>query len=405
MGENRRAATVPPHVPQAAIVEFDVYSPPSLEGGIHAAWLALRQVSRPDLLWTACNGGHWIATRGKDIKEIFSNYESFSSRLLAVPKENNEHHGLLPLFLDPPAQKPYRALIVKAFTPRRIQSMETSIREKTVSLIEAFRNSGRCEFIGDFARKLPIGVFLDLIQVSDKDGARLTYLAEQFNRPTDMTPPDVMRAFAEYLQPLLAQRRNETSDELLTTIATGAVDGRPLTELEAIQVATLVMLAGLDTVASFLGFMMLFLADNPEHRHQLIADPQRIPDAVSELLRRFPIVTVTRTVTKDMIYNGQELKAGDLIVTPSILHGLDESEFKDPTRVDFNRPQRGGSNSTFGGGPHHCPGQGLGRLELKIVLEEWLARIPDFAVADRSKVAMQSGIVASMQSLPLVWTA
>jgi camphor 5-monooxygenase len=281
--------------------------------------------------------------------------------------------------------------------------MESSVREKTVSLIEGFRGKGRCEFIEEFARKLPIGVFLELIHVSDKDGGRLTYLAEQFNRPTDLTPPEAMRAFAEYLQPLLAERRGQSSDELLTTIASGTVDGRPLTEMEAIQVATLVMLAGLDTVASFLGFMMLFLAENPGHRHQLIGNPARIPDAVSELLRRFPIVTVTRTVTKDLVYNGQILKAGDLIVTPSILHGLDEDEFEDPTRVDFSRPQRPGSNSTFGGGPHHCPGQGLGRLELKVVLEEWLARIPEFAVGDRNEIAMQSGIVASMQRLPLTW--
>jgi cytochrome P450 len=322
-----------------------------------------------------------------------------------VPKESNEHHGLLPLFLDPPAQKPYRALIVKAFVPRRIQTMEDSIRRKAVSLIEQFRREGRCEFIEEFARKLPIGVFLDLIQVSDKDGARLTYLAEQFNRPTELTPPQVMAAFADYLRPLLAERRGQGSDELLTTIASGSVDERPLTELEAIQVATLVMLAGLDTVASFLGFMMLFLAENPGHRRQLIDDPDSIPGAVGELLRRFPIVTVTRTVTKDMVYNGQKLMAGDLIVTPSILHGLDDDEFKDPRHVDFSRPLRPGSDSTFGGGPHHCPGQGLGRLELKVVLEEWLARIPDFAIANRSEVGMRSGIVASIERLPLCWSA
>jgi camphor 5-monooxygenase len=404
MAENRRAECVPPHVPREAIVEFDVYNPPP-SGGIHDAWMTLRRPEGPRLLWTPCNGGHWIATRGKDIKEIFSNYEAFSSRLLAVPKESNEHHGLLPLFLDPPAQKPYRALIVKALTPRRVQAMEDSIRRKAVSLIEQFRHTGRCEFIDEFARKLPIGVFLDLIQVSDKDGARLTYLAEQFNRPTELTPPQVMAAFADYLRPLLAERRGQGSDELLTTIASGAVDGRPLTELEAIQVATLVMLAGLDTVASFLGFMMLFLAENPGHRRQLVDDPGAIPNAVGELLRRFPIVTVTRTVTRDMVYNGQTVKAGDLIVTPSILHGLDDDEFKDARRVDFARPLRPGSDSTFGGGPHHCPGQGLGRLELKVVLEEWLSRIPDFAVANRSEIGMRSGVVASMERLPLCWNS
>jgi len=403
MGVNRRADKIPAHVPQTAVVEFDVYNPPHAEGGIHAAWMTLHREGLPDLLWTACNGGHWIATRAKDIREIFSNYELFSSRLLAVPKENNEHHGLLPLFLDPPAQKPYRALIAQAFTPGRVQAMEDSIRQKTVALIESFRASGKCEFIDAFARKLPIGIFLDLINVPDTDSGHLTHLAEQFNRPTDMTPPQAMQAFFDYLRPLLAERRNGPADDLLTKVASGIIEGRPITELESIQVATLVMLGGLDTVASFLGFMMLFLADNPLHRKQLGEHPELIPNAVSELLRRFPIVTVTRTVTKDMVYNGQEFKEGDLIVTPSILSGLDSREFENPAAVNFERPLRVGSYSTFGGGPHHCPGQGLGRLELKIVLEEWLARIPDFEVADRQGIAMMSGIVVSMQSLPLVW--
>src|SRR6202022_657855 len=142
---------------------------------------------------------------------------------------------------------------MQAFSPRRIQAMSGTIREKTVALIESFRSSGQCEFIDSFARKLPIGVFLDLIDVAETDSARLTYLAEQFNRPTDMTPPEVMQAFSDYLRPLLAERRTRTSDDLLSSIASGSINGQPLTDLESIQVATLVMLAGLDTVASFLG--------------------------------------------------------------------------------------------------------------------------------------------------------
>ena len=112
-----------------------------------------------------------------------------------------------------------------------------------------------------------------------------------------------------------------------------------------------------------MSFAALFLARSPEHRRQLVADPKLIPKAVDELLRRFPIVNQGRCVREDMVYKGVSMKAGEMIIMPTTLHGLDERAFADPLKVDFNRPTP--MHSTFGNGPHRCPGSNLGRTELR----------------------------------------
>jgi cytochrome P450 len=402
---NPRAEAVPDNVPADAIVEFDVYHPAGIEHGFDAAWGKLQGDHVPRFVWTPFNGGHWIATRGADIRTIFADHQRFSSRLLMVPREKNEHSGLLPLFLDPPAHRPYRAIINPALSPRAVRAIEPEIRAFTVELIAGLRGQGHCEFVDDFARRLPIGIFPRLVDLPDGDREMLTGWAEQFNRPDgSMTTQQVMQAFADYLAPWISRRRRQPGGDLLSDLVNGKVDGRPLTDVEAIQLCTLVMLAGLDTVASFLGLMMLHFARNPADRAALVADPRQIPLAIEELLRRYPIVTVTRTVVRDMDFGGIAFHEGDLILASSILHGIDPHEYDCPRRVDFKRPRSAGSlPTTFGAGPHQCAGAILARAELRIFLEEWLKVIPDFVVAEGAALHFVSGIVGTIEALPLDW--
>ena len=132
-------------------------------------------------------------------------------------------------------------------------------------------------------------------------------------------------------------------------------------------------------------------------------DPGLIPAAVTELLRRFPIATSSRVVGADMDFHGAPLKEGDMIVIPSALHGLDDRENPDAMRVDFQRPES--RHSTFGAGVHRCPGSFLARAEIRITLEEWLKRIPDFAVKPGTQIRYRGGVVASIEALPLLWSA
>jgi len=162
--------------------------------------------------------------------------------------------------------------------------------------------------------------------------------------------------------------------------------------------------AGLDTVSSGMGFMARFLAESPAHRRQLVEDPSLIPNAVEEMLRRFGVSTPSRQVSQDLEVAGVAMKAGDMVLMPVTLYGLDERVYPDPLSVDFRRKDASFS-LVFGTGVHRCIGSFLARLELRIFLETWLERIPDFSIAPGQKPRARAGVVNSMLSLPLAWTA
>jgi cytochrome P450 len=151
-----------------------------------------------------------------------------------------------------------------------------------------------------------------------------------------------------------------------------------------------------------LGFFALFLARNPQHRRQLVDDPSLIPNAVEELLRRHGLISNGRRVRSDTSMSGVTLKKGDVVQAPSALYGLDEKITLDALTVDFTRVRP--KHITFGGGPHMCPGQQLARRELKVFLEEWLPRVPEFDVDPARPVEMQSGLASTVLSLHLRWT-
>jgi len=165
------------------------------------------------------------------------------------------------------------------------------------------------------------------------------------------------------------------------------------------------MFGGLDTVASMLGFIARFLALNPGHRRQIVErldDEAFLKHAVEELLRRHGIANTARIVAQDTELGGVQLKAGDVILPPNLLVGLDERAVEDPTRVDFARPFPI-RHATFGNGVHTCPGAVLARRELQVFLQEWLRRIPDFEIKPGTTPVAATGMVNGVLKLELSW--
>jgi cytochrome P450 len=157
----------------------------------------------------------------------------------------------------------------------------------------------------------------------------------------------------------------------------------------------------MDTVASFLGFVMLLLAQNPAVRRQVASDPAAMPDFVEELFRRYPVVTIGREVVRDMDYRGVQLKKGEMVMCPTALAGLDAGVNERPFEFDLRRPSR--IHSSFGEGPHRCPGAALAQLEVRVATQAWLARIPDFSLAPDARIAFVGGVTPAVEELPLIW--
>jgi cytochrome P450 len=273
----------------------------------------------------------------------------------------------------------------------------------TIELIEGFKARGECEFISEFAQHLPIAIFMKIVDLPDSDRAMLTHWAEIAMRgETDEARVGALMQFVGYGLQKTKERRLDPGSDMFSAIAAAKIDGEYLDDDTMGGMVLLMLTAGLDTVASMLGFFALFLSRNPSHRRQLIDHPELIPNATEELLRRFPIAILGREVVEDYEFNGVKLRAGDMVVMPSQLDGLDDRRFDNPETVDFSRKVP--AHATFGGGTHRCMGAMLARTELRIFLEEWLKRIPDFEVQSGAEVQVQARSVATVTSLPLAWT-
>jgi cytochrome P450 len=396
-------ADVPPHVPPDCIVDVDIYRMPGSEHDFLAPWKALQDTTALRVVWTPRNGGHWIVLRGRDIARIYADHANFSSRITIVPRQWGEQYPLRPTTLDPPAHQPYRRVLTAVLSRKTVGLAEPHVRMLAAEAAERLRLRGRCEFVADFAAKLPLALFAHLAQVPTVGMDTLPrYSEDPIEADGSALPEPVMDRFAAFLRALIAERRKQPGDDLISALIAGTVDGRPLDEDESVELATAVMTGGLDTVVSTLGLMVLHLAQDTALRRRLAGDSSSIPAAVTEMLRRFPIMTKARLVLHDQEMDDVHLKAGDMVVLPP-LHGLDGEQFEDALRVDPERKQT--PHSTFGNGVHRCPGALLAQTELEIMLCEWLARVPEFALDPARPPTMQGGVLGAVLTLNLRWDA
>jgi cytochrome P450 len=395
--------TLPEHVPEHLVRDFNMYAPPGIEKDFHEAWARLLQEDDScPLVWTQQNEGHWLPTRSSIIEEILTDYSRFSSRSIILPKSHSADHGLLPTTIDPPEHHFYRKTLNHSMAPAAVNAMGEDIRAIVTSLIDGFADRGECNFTQDFADILPIRVFLSMMDLPEKDIPQTKYWTDQLIRPDGtITFAEALQNLKDYIAPYVDQRMGADGTDMLSRMINTETNGRRLTREEAIKLSIQVFIAGVDTVVNLLGFVFLFLARNKPHRQQIITGQISVSDAVEEILRRFPLVTVAREVTEDMEFHGVQLKAGDMVAAPTPLAGMDNTFTPNAVAVEFGRKQ--GNSLTFGRGAHTCPGKNLARVELRIAIEEWLRRIPDFDVNEDAEVSFSSGIVGVVNQLNLRW--
>jgi cytochrome P450 len=390
---------VPAHVPADLVRDFDYFAVDAVDGDIHLGWRRLQD--GPRIFYTPRNGGHWVVTRAADLEAIFCDAARFSSREATIPPAGKPVR--LPLLeWDPPGHQAWRQLLVPLFSPRAIGEIEPFARNLAVELIEAIRPRGECEFISEFSQQMPIAVFMRMANLPFADRDWLLARAETNVRSGSVEDQNAaFVAIMEYVSEKLAFRRGGKGKDLLTTIANGVVDGHPITHDDAVGLAALVMFAGLDTVVSMFGHFMRHLALHPQHRSALLERPELRQPAMEELLRRHGVTQMARIVAMDTDFQGVSLRAGDMVLLPTLLYGLDEARFPDAAEVRIDRSDS--RHLAFGTGAHRCIGSLLARTELRILLDEWLPRIPNFWINPNDRVEVKSGKVNAISRLPLTW--
>ncbi len=397
-------APPPDHVDPALVRDYDMFDVAPIDGDIQLGLSRHLGPDAPRVFWTQANGGHWVLTRAEDIEFALRTPEIFSSTVRVVPKEKNPDPPMIPIMLDPPALQKYRALLWPAFTPEATEVLGERARAVALRLVEDLVPRGRCEFMSDFAKRLPIEVFMGMLDLPGSDRETLLEVAENFVRPA--SPADFIasvRSFQDYARGKIGERRARPGPDLISQLIASEVDGRRLDDAALVGIIVLLLAAGLDTVAAQLGFFARFLALNPGKCRALRDDPGAIPRAIEELMRRYPIATVSRLLMRDHAIGGVTMRRGDMASMPLGFVNFDAERFPRPFEIDFGR--EGPVHAGFGLGVHRCMGAGLARLELRIFLETWLARIPDFAIDPAGAVSVSSGTITGIRSLPLTWRA
>ncbi|MBV8463624.1 MAG: cytochrome P450 [Acidimicrobiales bacterium] len=315
---------------------------------------------------------------------------------------------LIPVEVDPPEHTAYRRFLNPRFVPREIEKLAPDVRRLVGQLLDGIVGREGCDFHEEFATPLPSGIFLALMGLPEEDLPKFLKWRDDTIRP-DVPPEDfegaerirkeTAEAVNDYFREAIAGRRANPDTTLLSDVVHATVDDAPLSEVELLGICHLLLLGGLDTVTATLDCLVAFLAEHPVERARLTSDPEGIPAAVEELLRwTTPVQVLPRIVRQQAELGGVTLEPGDRVTLVLGAANIDSEMFEAGWEL-ARSPNR---HLAFGAGNHLCLGAHLARLELRIALEEFHRRIPNYRIADGAELMFSPGI-RQAQSLPLVF--
>ncbi len=400
---------IPDHVPRDMIHPFDLFADADIRHSPFDATQKMRGYGR--VFWNPANPlfkGSWVLTEARDLRYVLSNPELFCSKGDAGFMTQGDTLELIPLELDPPRHGKFRQLLNPLITPAIVSNMTHGVTQKAVELIDAVADKGECDFMKDFALPFPVSIFMQLMGLPESEtetflGWVVALVQTGGTADDNLAMQAAAEKVAAYLTGLAAERRANPRQDIASYVANGKIDGEPLSDKEVLGTLYMLFLAGLDTVTATLGWFFYHLATHQDHQRQLREDPDLIPKAIEELLRRYSIVVGHRRCTRDVEVAGVAMKEGDWITVMQSMGSTDPAEFEDPLAVQFERQNI--RHFAFAFGPHFCMGSHLARRELDVSLREFLARVPQFRIKAGSQAVTHGGHTFGFDTLPLEWPA
>jgi cytochrome P450 len=331
------------------------------------------------------DGRFWLLTRHADIHAVSRDPERFcSSRGVLISDRGRAVASADSiLYVDPPAHVRYRGLVSRGFTARRVAVLEDRVRALTRELLDGVEPGVEVDLVEAVAAPLPLLVIAELLGVPAGDRAQFRVWSDAVMAAATELTDDNARLAAEllgYFDAALRERAAHPCDDLLSVLVDAEVDGERLTGAEQLGFCMTLLVAGNETTRSAISGGLVALAEQQEQRARLARDPELLPGAVEEILRWVtPIAAMARTATVDAVVGDKKIAAGDFVVMAYLSANRDARVFGDDAdALDVTRAVN--PHLTFGTGEHFCLGASLARLELRVVLDELLARWPDYAV-------------------------
>jgi cholest-4-en-3-one 26-monooxygenase len=397
------------------LAEIDLYSPEVFVRGVpHDAFRLLRAEAPVHFHPEPGGRGYWAITRYDDIVSISKDPHTFSSARGATniqdyPPEDLSLVQMMMLNMDPPQHAKFRRIARTGFTPRMVAALEPSVRKMATQIIDKVASKGECDFVRSISAELPLQVITELIGIPVEDREKIF---DWSNRLIGFDDPEFQNSYEDgkvaaaemwgYASQLGAARKGHAGEDMCSVLVNAVVDGQSLSDMEFESFFLLLAVAGNETTRNLISGGMLALIENPDQRARLLADPSLIPSAVEEMLRFVtPVMYFRRTATKDTEIRGVKIKENDKVVMYYPSANRDEQYFKDADEFDIGRTPN--EHLAFGVGEHFCLGTSLARLEIRVLFEELLRRLPDIQLAGEVR-RLRSNFINGTKTLPVRFT-
>ena len=380
-------------------IKFPLHSPDFYAGDPYPAYKELRATS--PVCWNDVTN-FWALLKYEDIRYVSSNPATFSSTNgISIPDPampNPVQEGSL-IFTDPPRHRQLRKLINSGFTRRRVAVLGPKIRDIVRRLLDEVEPGSVHEFAEEIAAPLPTRMIAELIGAPPEDWEQFRTWSDAATGTADpeieLEPFVAIGQLYEYFQRLIAARRNEPRDDLLSVLAAAEIDGVRLTDEDLLNFTFLLLVAGNETTRNLIALGTLALIAHPDQCRRLVDDPALIPGAVEEMLRwNSPVVHMARTATTDVEIRGQPIRRGDVVVMLYGSANRDEDIFGGDSE-EFKVTRHPNPHIAFGCGEHSCVGSQLARLEACVLFDELLRRCPRLELVgevDRMRATMVPGV-------------
>jgi hypothetical protein len=372
-------------------------------------WSALREEC--PIALTERRSRTWLPVRYDDLTEIAHDVERFSSSDVAVITVAPDGVGALPagappISSDPPVHTWARRILLPAFGPSAVDRMTPITRGLANELIDGFVGRGEADVAGEFAQHIPVRVIAMMLGIPVEDEAKFTdwvvkILQEGFQNleRSREALDELITYFAARVAEHRATPEGERPDDLLTLLIETEVDGEPIEDMHLLGTCFLLLVAGVDTTWSAIGSSLWHLATHPEDQARLRAEPELMPMAVEEFLRMYSPVTMARYVTEDVEFKGCPMREGDKVLMAFPAGNRDPEMFERADEFVIDRARN--RHFAFGSGIHRCLGSNLARMEVRVAIETFLARVPTFTVTDPDAVTWTGGQVRGPRHVPV----
>ncbi len=345
----------------------------------------------------------WFVTRYDDVQRVVDDSALFSSEQAIRSRLDEKKSAPTLLWTDPPRHGQLRSLVSQAFNPRTIAVLAPRITQIVQTHLDAVASAGRMDIMRDLANPLPIIVIAELLGIPSSDQAQFKHWSDLIVGTARQEKKQAVIAMNTYFLTIVARRRDQPQDDLISALLPAQIEGRQLTDAEILSFCRLLLVAGHETSTNLIGSALLTLDEYPDAMAELRSDSSLIPAAVEAVLRyRTPIQRLRRIATSDTVLAGCTIKAGEIVSPILGSANRDEAHFKQPELFSILRiPER---HLGFGHGIHFCLGAALARLETKLALEALLARFTQIErIKELPLQAVPSSFVYGVKSLPMTF--